>query len=274
MAVVESLASLYIRNGPGRSLCGRKRKGCKKFQDIRVVVGPLPVQRHRVLPVHCFQPVSPVSFPIDYSYYVPWNVAAPVSGDVSECLHGVLHYIFFHSGNHHNLTELQVACTGKQPTSQLDSLFNLNSSDVFTFGDGHEHSIEISFSRIQVRPTALAQAWAPQDRVSRPPYSYVFEGWNAWRQKWIVLFERSACSHCGPNRWCRVDPIDTDHSFAKFRFRPTYTTLPPGLHIAISKFEIHGQVHVTDLATHVLPESEVTMDTESEFDPWKIPEFE
>jgi hypothetical protein len=103
------------------------------------------------------------------------------------------------------------------------------------------------------------------------PWQYVFEGWHAQRSKWIVLVEHAQISEHFPAEACRLDPIDTEFEFAKFRFRPTEWNIPAWGHITVGAMEIHGSVRVTGPIVPVVGEEDCSLE---DFDPWAIPDME
>jgi hypothetical protein len=100
--------------------------------------------------------------------------------------------------------------------------------------------------------------------------SYVFEGWNIDRERWIVLLERSAPSGNRPSLLLCFDQIDTEMEFTRFRFRHTDKGFAHWKHIGMNSIEIHGDIRVIE---HCGTEGQQNVWSIEEFDPWAIPDW-
>jgi hypothetical protein len=210
-----------------------------------------------------------VDFPIDFSSYDP--LAWPeLNGD--RLFHGLFQYIFFRSGQRYNVRELLIEYTGIQGTSDPANLLNHNSPELFEGGNGCGHSIVITFHRLKVRPTGFVICFIPPALASRPPGAYIFEGWDAMKQKWVLLDERQRIGERPMKPFCRVNSIDTEKEFSKFRFVHTDTQFPPMSHFALKALEIHGSIRVIHECP--VPEIQFGICEDQEFDPWKIDDME
>jgi hypothetical protein len=193
-----------------------------------------------------------------------------VQTDLDNFFHGILHYIFFSSGNCYNRDELQIEYRGLQPNSDPGFLLDHRTQQAYESGLGPGQCLVFTFHRIRLRPTAYAIKSGPLNRTTRHLTAYVLQGWDARRSRWDVIDERQMLLEYMPAYTAKLWHIDTSKDFQKFRLLQTDPAPPPGTHIAISAFEIHGSI-----AAVITNKTEQGGDArDCEFDPWDFPDCE
>jgi hypothetical protein len=239
------------------------------FAELAISRSPRPTASRRALPLHNATKAVTVDCAVDYSALSPLSFGRDLS---LAALHaGVLRYIFFHSGNRYNTGELLIQYTALQPNSDPICLFGGQPDAQFELGNGPAQCIVITFKRARICPTALVVDVQRGTQQSRPPTSYVFEGWDTRSDRWTVLTERQTCCGGRPTAYCRLDFIDTEMEFTMFRLTPTGTALPSWAHWSITALEIHGRVRSTN---NWVPQTVANVPKGDKFEAWTIDDTE
>jgi hypothetical protein len=219
----------------------------------------------------CQDTNAPLAFNVvDYSAYFPRDLLNDPPLNPDDFFHGVMHYIRFRSGNLYNRAEMAIGYSGRQPKSDPANMIDYRSPSLFESGNGPGQCIVIKFSRIFIRPTALAIRSGPLNRTTRHLTSYVFQGYNPITREWVMLDERHSLLEFLPGYPSRLSHIDTDSEFQTFRLLQTDTAVGLGTHFSINALELHGTIRVMDDHPEPVGESVMT----DEFDPWAMTEVE
>jgi hypothetical protein len=178
---------------------------------------------------------------VDYSWFIPKTLEP---GDL--VFDGILHYIYFHSGNRCNTKELSISVAGIQQGSDPVNILRSKDGSMLESGDGPDQCLVIEFHRIRVNPSAFAIRLPQFDRNRRGLNGLLFQGWNEQTEQWVVLAERRWDGVQYPLPITRGGYVDTDLGFRKFRFIETDSHCRPGRHLALEALEIHGAVCLND----------------------------
>jgi hypothetical protein len=181
--------------------------------------------------------------PISYDQFVPlsWQ---DIAGHPFE---GILNFIYVNSESQYNTRELVLFYKDAQPGCDPANLLNAADATAYKSGLGLGQCIAFEFRRIRVRPTAICMRSPAPSRAYRPLGSFVFQGWDATRRRWVLLYEENGMSLSSGRL------IDTASEFAKFRALNTDTDRRIGVPIAIEAFEIHGSVRLMNSLMHQTP---------------------
>jgi hypothetical protein len=187
---------------------------------------------------------SPITCdPVNYASYIPKDIRTIPTFVESAFFQGLIHYIYYHSGNRYNTRELGLQYSGIQPNSDIANILNYQTPNSYESGNLPGQCLTISFRRIRVRPAAFLFRCGPLTAASRHLTSYVLHGWEPSRRIWVVLAERRGFIESGIG--VGLVYIDTDLEFSEFRLLQTDQTVP-GTHFSIQAIEIHGRVRLMD----------------------------
>jgi hypothetical protein len=209
-----------------------------KIQDHQYIVRPSP----RLFTSSNAQTVFMM---IDYSSYVPRRLRDAQESNKDEVFEGLIHHIYFQSGNRYNTREIGIGYSGIQPKSDIANLLNCHTTDVYESGNGPGQCISITFRSIRVRPLAFAVRSGPLTLTRWPLTSYVLHGWDPLRRIWVVLYERRSVLEFPTWTASQIAYIDTNMEFSEFRLIETEQPRP-GTHFSIQAMEIHGNVREMD----------------------------
>jgi hypothetical protein len=243
-----------------------RQKPIVNFPEIKVHLKRRKKQHHAELPLIPATITPSIHVPIDYSNYTPKDLLERGENPFN----GILHYIYFHSHNCFNTSELSISFAGVQPQSDPINLFKPNDRSTLDSGIEFGQCLMIEFKRIRIRPTLMALRTPPSDRRRRDLKGFIFQGWQESKRKWIVLVEYQWHGGIFPLHIQRVGIIDTPLDFAKFRWLETDRTFTPGTFLALQAAEIHGRILVNE---EPLGRKLPTDQTTEVFDPWAIPDY-
>jgi hypothetical protein len=202
---------------------------------------------------------------VDYS----WLIAKTLESE-DGLFDGILHYIYFHSGNCYNTKELSISVAGIQPGSDPVNILRAKDGSTLESGDGPDQCLVIEFHRIRVNPRAFAIRLPPFDRNVRGLKGLLFQGWNEQTREWVVLSEQRSDGIQYLLPVTRRGFVDTDLEFRKFRFIEAESNYLRGHYLALEAVEIHGAVYLNDDSGE--SGGREPRNTE-EFNPWTIPDY-
>jgi hypothetical protein len=210
-----------------------------------VVLKPHRPKRHRQVNSYSHSLIPRVESELDFSSYQPLTPRDSTFANPERLFHGIIRYIYINSNRMYNNNEILLEYRDLAPNSDPANIFDFQSSDLFQSGVGPDQFLKVTFRRILVRPCAYAIRAGPQIRRSPHLISFIFQGFDRARSRWVTLDERHNIFEIVPGFAARICYIDTDQFFSQFRIMQTHTSNLGSPEFAISGFEIHGTVKST-----------------------------
>jgi hypothetical protein len=127
----------------------------------------------------------------------------------------------------------------------------------------------MTFPQLKIRPTAIVIRLAPGTSTGGPPASFIFDGWDAAKQCWVVVCDRQRLRELPMISGCRLTAIDSENAFSEFEFTHTESHCPATAHFSLMGLGLHCRIQVMDMFP--LPEIPIAISEDhEEFDPWHV----
>jgi hypothetical protein len=205
---------------------------------------------------------------VDYLDYRERGIRDRKRGDEDGFFEGLIHYIYFKSGNQYNTTELRIGYRNRNPNSDPANILDSTTPTLFESGDSFGEFLMIEFPRIKVRPVAYAFRTGPHSLGGPHLNSFVFQAHDA-DGRWVTLDERHNPYTFHQHYAARICYVDTECYFSVFRLK-----VVRGGSFALCAFEIHGGIQPRDDCVTQGNDIRSLDDEAGEFDPWSLPDWE
>lgn len=196
--------------------------------------------------------------PIDFSNYFQIDYDRINIYNLNDCFSGILHYIFYNSGNKLNTRELEFHFSNgkmrqnftvlekKSPINQYNilNIFDFENIDSQFIIDSCKNAFfGLTLLRIKVNPISYSIRSGRNFNNSLYLISFVFEAYDEYSCKWTVLDERVNINDVNRDGGFKMFPVrKTTKTYSKFRIRQIEPSANGNWGFSIAALEIHGVV--------------------------------
>ncbi|OHT10479.1 hypothetical protein TRFO_20232 [Tritrichomonas foetus] len=191
---------------------------------------------------------------LDWRNYASKNVLFIDPSSMEDSFQGILNYIHICSETKFNVEEIafDYTETKSNQTSDPTAIFSYNDKTrKFQTGTSKYPYFSIRFKRIRVRPVAYAIRSNVISDGSPHLQTFVFQGFDVDKQKWVLLDERVNSNDLIPDGHFALYNLYSEKYFQDFRILQTGRAHNSMMAFALAGFEIHGDVQLIDEESEV-----------------------